>query len=104
MNSNNKHKNIKTKVLTGVLFGFIATAFGFYFYSQVFNHFSMKFIKKLIVDEDMLSEILAYSAIPNLLAFFVFIKRGEDYKARGVILATMIVAIAIALSLFIDFK
>ena len=99
-----KQKNIKIKVLTGVLFGFIATGFGFYFYSQVFNHFSLKFIKKLIIEEDMLGEILAYSAIPNLLAFFVFIKRGEDYKARGVILATMIVAIAVAFSLVYKFN
>lgn len=98
-----KNKNIKINVLTGVLFGFMATAFGFYFYSQVFNQFSLKFIKHLIVKEDYLSEILAYSAIPNLLAFFVFIKRGEDYKARGVILATMVIAIVIALSLFIKF-
>jgi len=96
----NKHKNIKLKVITGILFGLLATAFGFYFYSQVFNHFSMKFVKKLITEEDMLSEILAYSAIPNLIAFFVFIKRGEDYKARGVLIATMFVAIAIAVSMF----
>ena len=99
-----KQTNIKINVLTGILFGFIATAFGFYFYSQVFNHFSMKFIKILIVEENMLSEILAYSAIPNLLAFFVFIKRGEDYKARGVLITTMIVAIAIAFSLLYAFK
>lgn len=96
--------NIKIKVLTGVFFGFIATAFGFYFYSQVFNHFSLKFIKKLIIEEDMLGEILAYAAIPNLLAFFVFIKRGEDYKARGVILATMLIAIAVAFSLVYKFN
>ena len=99
-----KQTNIKINVLTGILFGFIATAFGFYFYSQVFNHFSMKFIKILIVEENMLSEILAYSAIPNLLAFFVFIKRGEDYKARGVLITTMIVAIEIAFSLLYAFK
>lgn len=96
----NKHKNNKLQVITGILFGLLTTAFGFYFYSQVFNHFSMKFIKILIAEENMLSEILAYSAIPNLLAFFVFIKRGEDYKARGVIIATMFVAIAIAISMF----
>ena len=100
---NNKHKNIKGKVLLGILFGFIATALGFYFYSQVFNHFSMKFIGKLITEEDMLSEILVYSAIPNAFAFFVFIKRKEDYIARGVILATIIIAIAVAVSLFIKF-
>jgi len=100
---NNKHKNIKAKVLLGIIFGFMATVLGFYFYSQVFNNFSMKFIGKLITEEDMLGEILVYSAIPNALAFFVFIKRKKDYMARGVILATIIIAIAVAVSLFIKF-
>ena len=95
-----KQINIKLNVLIGVLVGFIATGIGFYFYTQVFNHFSLKFIGKLITEEGYLGEILAYSAIPNLVAFFVFIKRKEDYKARGVIIATMLVAIGIAVSMF----
>ncbi len=96
-----KHPNIKKEVLIGMFVGFIATAIGFYFYSQVFNHFSMKFIKKLITEYDYLGEILIYSVSPNLLAFFVFIKRKEDYRARGVIMATMLVALAVAVSLFL---
>ncbi len=96
-----KQVNIKKEVLLGVLVGFISTAIGFYFYTQVFNEFSMKFIKKLIVEENYLGDILVYSVAPNLLTFFVFIKRKEDYRARGVILATMMVALGVAVSLFI---
>ncbi len=96
-----KKVNIKKEVFIGVLVGFAATFIGFYFYTQVFNDFSMKFVKKLIEEEDYLGDILIYSAIPNLLAFFVFIKRKEDYRARGVIMATMFVAIGIAVSLFV---
>ena len=95
-----QNKNIKKNVITGFLVGLLATAIGFYFYTQVFNQFSMKFIEKLIVEEGMLDMLLIYSAIPNLLAFFVFIKRKEDYKARGVLLATMLVAIGILYSKF----
>ena len=90
--------NIKAKILTGVFFGFMATAFGFYCYSQVFNKYSLRFLERLITEQNMLSEILAYSVMPNLAAFFVFIKRKEDYKARGVILATLVVAIAFLIS------
>ena len=96
-----KNTNIKKEVFIGILVGFIATAIGFYFYTQVFNDFSLKFVKKLITEYDYLGEILIYSVSPNLLAFFVFIKRKEDYRARGVILATMLVALAVAASLFI---
>ena len=96
-----KEINIKKEVFTGMLVGFLATAIGFYFYSQVFNHFSLKFIKKLITEYDYLGEILIYSVAPNLIVFFVFIKRKEDYKAKGVIMATMLVALGVAISLFI---
>lgn len=95
-----KKINIKKEVLIGVLTGLIATFIGYYFYTQILNNFSTKFIKKLIAEEDYLGDILIYSAIPNLLAFFVFIKRKEDYRARGVIIATIFVAIGIAISLF----
>ena len=93
--------NIKKEVLIGTLVGFISTIIGFYFYTQVFNQFSMKFVKKLIIEYDYLGEILIYSVAPNLLTFFVFIKRKQDYRARGVVLATIIVALAVAVSLFI---
>ncbi len=96
-----KNINIKKEVFVGILIGFIATAIGFYFYTQVFNDFSLKFVKKLITEYDYLGEILIYSVSPNLIAFFVFIKRKEDYRARGVILTTMLVALAVAASLFI---
>ncbi len=99
--NNNTHKDIKINVLLGILFGFLATAFGFYFYTQVFNDFSMKFIERLIRKDDYLGEILAYSVLPNIFAFFVFIKRKEDYKAKGVIIATILVAIAFFVSFFI---
>lgn len=97
----NTKKRIRNHVLIGGLIGFIATAIGFYFYAQVFHKYSMKFIERLIIEEGMLGEIIAYSAMPNLLAFFVFIKRKEDYKARGVMLATMLIAIVVFISFFI---
>lgn len=93
-------QNIKKNVIIGFLVGLISTAIGFYFYTQVINKFSMKFIKKMIVEEGMLDLLLIYSAVPNLLAFFVFIKRKEDYKARGVLLATFLVALGILFSKF----
>ncbi len=93
--------NIKKEVIIGILVGLIATAFGFYLYTQVFHQYSMKFVKKLIVEEKMLSDFLAYAVLPNLAAFFVFIKRKQDYRARGVIMATFLVALGIAYSMFL---
>lgn len=96
-----KNPNIKKQVVIGFLIGLLATAIGFYFYTQIYNHFSWKFIKILIAENDMLATFLFYAATPNLLAFFVFSRRKEDYKARGVLLATFLVAIIILISKFI---
>ena len=96
-----KPQNIKKQVIIGFLVGLIATSIGFYFYTQIINKYSFKFIKSLILEEDMLATFLTYAAVPNLLAFFVFIKRKEDYKARGVLLATFFVAIVMLISKFI---
>ncbi|MGK0386923.1 MAG: hypothetical protein ACI849_001542 [Patiriisocius sp.] len=38
--------------------------------------------------------ILTLGALPNLAAFFGFLKCNRDYRARGVVMATFIAAIA----------
>jgi H+/gluconate symporter-like permease len=96
-----KKSHIKKQVLIGFLVGILATIIGFYFYTQVFNNFSMKFVKRLIFEDKQLNLILIYSVIPNLLAFFVFTKRKEDYKAKGVLMATILVALVILISKFV---
>lgn len=40
----------------------------------------------------MLSKIVSLSALPNLLLFFLFIWTDRNHSARGVILATLVVA------------
>lgn len=96
-----KNSDIKKQVILGFLIGLVLTAIGFYTYTQVIKPYSFKFVKKLILEEDMLSTFLIYASAPNLLAFFVFIKRKEDYKARGVLLATFSIAIFMLISKFI---
>ncbi len=40
----------------------------------------------------MLSKVLSLSTIPNLLLFFLFIWTDRTFSARGVIFATLVVA------------
>lgn len=44
-----------------------------------------------------LSSLISLSAIPNLLLFFIFIWTNRYRSARGVILATLLVAVATVL-------
>lgn len=94
-------KNIKKEVIIGVLIGFLATAIGFYLYTQFFFNYKFDVMVKLIKEEHLLGSILGYSVLPNLLAFFVFIKKRQDYRARGVLIATFIIAIVILVSKFL---
>lgn len=41
----------------------------------------------------MLSKVISLSAIPNLLLFFICIWTNRNFSARGVIFATLIVAL-----------
>ena len=41
----------------------------------------------------MLSKVLSLSTIPNLLLFFLFIWTDRTFSARGVIFATLVVAL-----------
>ena len=41
----------------------------------------------------ILSKVLALSTIPNLLLFFLFIWTDRTFSARGVIFATLVVAL-----------
>lgn len=45
--------------------------------------------------------LITLGALPNLLAFFGFLKLKRDYRARGVLLATFVAAIAAYLIYFI---
>ena len=96
MNNQNRKKHI----IIGFVIGLIATAIGFYFYTQVYKQYTFKTVMMLVKEQGMLTNFLTYASLLNLLAFFVFIKRKEDYKARGVLLATFLVAIVILISKF----
>ena len=48
----------------------------------------------------MLGSVIALSAIPNLFVFWVFLKKKQDYRARGVLITTIAVALLTAILKF----
>jgi len=92
---------MKKEIFIGFLVGLLATATGFYLYVD----FALKgtFEEALLVihEKKLYGKILSIAAIANLLAFFVFIKKKQDYRARGVLLATFLVAFLILISQFL---
>ncbi len=47
----------------------------------------------MISDGGLYGKILSLAAIPNLFVFFIFIKKKQDNRAKGVLFATILIAL-----------
>ena len=89
---------IKKNVFIGFIVGLLANLLGLFLAATLLgklsdNNDSFIEVFKAAQTEGFLGKLLSLGAIINLIVFFVFLKKKQDYKARGVLLATLIVAI-----------
>ncbi len=91
---------MRKEILVGILVGLLATVLGFYLYVEFVLNGSFQESLVIINNKNLYGQILSIAAIPNLLVFFIFIKKKQDYKARGVLIATFLVAFLILVSQF----
>jgi hypothetical protein len=87
-----KFDNILTGTLAGVIAAFV---FLLAFYFIKFSNASFSLYLSLITSSKMLSPLISLSGIPNLLIFFLFLNRKKYKSAKGVILATFILVLAV---------
>lgn len=93
---------IKKEVLIGFVVGLIANMIGLILAIFIFgNGEDIVTTIKQSIAEGFFNKLVSIGAILNLIAFFLFIKLKRDYRARGVILATVLVAIVTFLVNFI---
>ena len=92
---------MRKRIFKGILIGLLATAIGFYLYVEFALKGSFLEALEVIRQKKLYGMVLSIAAIPNLLVFFTFIKRKQDYEARGVMIATFLVAFLILLSQFL---
>ncbi|QFZ53961.1 hypothetical protein FEZ18_03630 [Oceanihabitans sp. IOP_32] len=85
---------IKKEVATGVLVGLIANSIGLFLAAKLLGGGeSFTTTLKNAHTEGVLGKLLSLGAILNLVVFFIFIKKRQDYRARGVLLVTVLVAV-----------
>lgn len=86
---------IKKEIFIGFFVGLIANSIGL-FLSVLFlgNGEDIITTLKQSIIEGFFGKLVTIGAILNLVAFFIFIKKKQDYRARGVLLATVLVAIS----------
>ncbi|CAM1373610.1 conserved membrane hypothetical protein [Tenacibaculum litopenaei] len=85
--------HIRKEIALGMLISLAATACGFYLYLQYISENSLSETLTQIKEGGVLSTVVALAAIPNLFVFFIFLKKKQDYRARGVLISTIITAL-----------
>ncbi|CAI8284777.1 MAG: Uncharacterised protein [Polaribacter sp. SA4-10] len=84
---------IKKDILIGVLVALFATFGGIYLYLEYFSRYEFNETLQLIKKGNLFGKVLSLAAVSNLFVFFVFIKKNQDNRAKGVLLATILIAL-----------
>lgn len=91
----------KQDVFIGFLVGIAANIAGVFLYISAFSEMNFDATLADALEKDYLGKIIALGAVLNFLPFFVFLKKKQNYHARGVLMATIVTAIAIAIIKFL---
>ncbi|MFS4455046.1 hypothetical protein [Maribacter sp. 2304DJ31-5] len=87
--------NNKKELAIGFLVGLIANIMGTLLYILLFSDLNILETYTAAVEQGHVGSLLALGAILNLLAFFGFLRIKRDQRAKGVLIATLLTALAI---------
>lgn len=88
---------IKKEVLLGFITGIGTNLIGMLFYILIFSELSIRDTLVESAEKDFLGTLITAGAILNFLPFFIFLKKEKTYRARGVLLASILAALVIAI-------
>ncbi|WP_456376396.1 hypothetical protein [Lutibacter sp.] len=92
---------MKKEILIGFVVALIATSFGCFIFIEFLSNFNFSKSLELIKEGNLEGRVLVLGAIANFFVFFVFLKKNQIYRARGVLLETFLIAlIVLFLTLF----
>ena len=91
---------MKKEIMIGFLVGIFANLTGSYLYIFFFSDYSLETTLKMAMENNILGSLIALGAILNLIVFFIYLKKKQIYRARGVVIATLVAAIIILISKF----
>ena len=84
---------MKRDILIGFIVAIIATLCGFFIYIEFVCKLPFEESIELLKNGNLLGKVLTLGAIPNLFVFMIFIKKKQDNRAKGVLIATILIAI-----------
>lgn len=92
---------MKKDILIGIIVGILANVLGVILYIMAFSDKSLDATIQQSLAEGFFGKIVTLGAVLNLIAFFIFIKKKQDARAKGVLMITIIIAIAVMIRKFI---
>ena len=90
----------KKEIAIGFVVGLLATLAGFYIYVEFISPYPLEDTLAMLKQENLYGKVLGLAAIPNLFVFFIYLKKKQDLRARGVLLACFLAAFLVLLSQF----
>jgi len=85
---------MKKDIFIGMFVGLIANAMGLFLAANFLgNGDDFTVVIQAAAKEEFLGKLISLGAVLNLIAFFIFIRKKQDYRARGVLLITVFIAV-----------
>ena len=87
---------IRKEIFLGFFVGIFSNILGMLFYILVFSDLNVAETLIEAYQGNFLGTLIAAGAILNFLPFFYFLNKKKAYRARGVLMATLLAALSIA--------
>lgn len=83
----------KTDLFIGIFIGLIGALIGTYIALHFFTKQGFVEGFKIMKSAGMIGKVITLGSIPNLLLFFLLLKKNKDVMARGLVLAMFLLVI-----------
>ena len=94
---------MKKEILIGFIVGVIAATFGLVIAIQIFGQSDdYGDVIKQAIAQGFLTKLMSIGALLNLGTFFIFLKKKQDHRAKGVLIATILVLISTMIIKFMN--
>ncbi len=83
----------KIDLIYGFIMGLLLAIFGVFLFISFFTNYNFLYGIEIMQANNSMGKLITIGAILNLGAFFILLKNNKELMARGVILATIVLAI-----------
>ncbi|WP_179318082.1 hypothetical protein [Winogradskyella helgolandensis] len=85
---------MKKEILIGFTVGIVSAIFGFIFALQIFGKSDdWGVVINQAIADGFFTKLMSIGALLNLGAFFLFLKKNKDHRAKGVLISTILILI-----------